>query len=84
MLRLCPTGSNVHAMDADPIIRRIFFADSSTGQIQAIDYDGGNYEVVLTATHKKMRDIEVVPELRYVHAQASNTIHINVYLMSRA
>ena len=84
ILRLCPTGQDIHAMDADPLIRRLFFADSNTGQIQALDYDGSNYEVVLKATHNYIRDIDVVPEIRYVHAQASNTIHTNVYLMSRA
>ena len=74
----------VNAMDADPLIRRLFFADFNTDKIQAIDYDGSNYEVVLKATHNYIRDIKVVPEIRYVRAQASNTIHTNVYLMSRA
>ena len=84
ILRLCPTGQDIHAMDADPLIRRLFFADSNTGQIQALDYDGSNYEVVFKANHTSTGDIKVVPEIRYVHAQASNTIHINVYLISRA
>ena len=83
-MTLCPTGQRVEAMDVDPLIRRLFFADFNTGQIQAIDYDGSNYEVVLKATHNYIRDIDVVPEIWYVHAQASNTIHTNVYLMSRA